>query len=470
MKNQSLKEVRQQIADLKAEGNALLQKAELTEADLKRDDEILAQVKELGALEKRLEAHADWERALPSEKSVREPGADDVAHARNLVVTDERDRALDRYLGGADAAVINAAKWRQTIAALNKPSGPWNSFGDFLITVSNAARPGGRVDPRLMMFEATASGANEMVPSDGGFLVRRDYSDILLDRALETSMLAQRCYRQPIGPDSDGIELPFIDETSRATGQRWGGVQVYRRAEADTVNATRPKIGRMEIRLEDMMAIAYATDRLLKDAAAIGAFFTKAFTSEFAFKLDDEVVRGTGAGQCLGMLKAPALITVNKESGQAAASLVFQNILKMHSRLKPGSMGLSAWFVNNEVLPAIWGMDFPVGTGGAPAFMPPGGLSASPYMSILGRPVIPIEQAEALGTVGDIILADLSDYMLIDKGGIDAAQSMHVRFIYGENTFRWVYRVNGQPMTRVAVTPYKGSASLSPYVALQTRS
>jgi hypothetical protein len=87
----------------------------------------------------------------------------------------------------------------------------------------------------------------------------------------------------------------------------------------------------------------------------------------------------------------------------------------------------------------------------------------------MGRPVIPIEQAEALGTVGDIILADLSDYMLIEKGGIEPAESMHVRFLYAENTFRWMYRVSGTPMTHVAVTPYKGNNSVSPYVVLATR-
>src|SRR5262249_8387616 len=117
-------------------------------------------------------------------------------------------------------------------AALTTGSGPWNSFGEFLQAVHAAGRPGGRIDPRLS--QAAARGAAEGIPSDGGFLVRTDYSTMLLDRAIEESALAQRCFRQPIGADSDGIELPFIDERSRATGSRWGGVQVYRRAEADT--------------------------------------------------------------------------------------------------------------------------------------------------------------------------------------------------------------------------------------------
>jgi len=80
-----------------------------------------------------------------------------------------------------------------------------------------------------------------------------------------------------------------------------------------------------------------------------------------------------------------------------------------------------------------------------------------------------IEQAETLGTVGDIILADLSEYMLIDKGGIKQAASIHVRFLYDEMTFRWTYRLDGQPIRNSALTPYKGSNTRSPFITLATR-
>ena len=87
---------------------------------------------------------------------------------------------------------------------------------------------------------------------------------------MEESVLANRCTLIDIGEGSDGIELPYIDETSRATGSRWGGVQVYRRAEADTVTASKPKLGMLEIRLEDLMGICYTTDRAMRDAVSLG--------------------------------------------------------------------------------------------------------------------------------------------------------------------------------------------------------
>jgi len=90
-------------------------------------------------------------------------------------------------------------------------------------------------------------------------------------------------------------------------------------------------------------------------------------------------------------------------------------------------------------------------------------------ITLFGRPVVPIEQCSALGSVGDIILADLSQYLLIDKGGINAASSIHVRFLYDESVFRFIYRVDGQPIWNKPLQPYKGSGTLSPYVALQAR-
>ena len=108
--------------------------------------------------------------------------------------------------------------------------------------------------------------------------------------------------------------------------------------------------------------------------------------------------------------------------------------------------------------------------GGAPIYMPAGGLSGAQFDTLFGRPIVPIEQAEALGTKGDILLLDLGEYLLIRKGALETAESIHVRFLYGENTFRFTYRINGAPAWKTALTPYKGSATQSPFITLDTRS
>jgi HK97 family phage major capsid protein/ATP-dependent Clp endopeptidase proteolytic subunit ClpP len=343
---------------------------------------------------------------------------------------------------------------------------PFRNLGEQLAAVAKSTRQS-VVDPRLMQITNAATGANEGFPSEGGFLVQQDFSSELLKRAYETGLLASRCRRIPVS--GNGLNINTVEESSRATGSRWGGVQCYWTEEAGTGTPKKPKFGRMELKLRKLMGIAYATDELLEDTTALDAVFSQAFQEEIGFMLDDAIVRGTGVGHPLGILNSDALITVSKETGQLAKTVVTENILNMWARLWARSEQSAVWFINRDVLPQLYGMQVTLGTGGAPLFMPPGGLSGSPYSTLLGRPIISIEQCETLGTVGDIVLADLSQYLLIDKGGISTAVSIHVAFLTDEQAFRFTLRVDGQPTWKEPLTPYKGTNTQSPFIVLETR-
>lgn len=320
------------------------------------------------------------------------------------------------------------------------------------------------------VLQASASGASSGNPETGGLLVRNEWNTSLLDRVEEEGKLAPRCFPMPIGDGNDGVEAPFIDETSRSTGSRWGGVQVYRAAETDAFTGAKPKLGKFELRLEDLLGLFYATDRVLRDATLLEGLAMKAFSSEFAFRLDDEIMRGTGSGQCLGIIGNAPTVSVAKETNQAAGSIVFENIIKMYSVLLARCMPGAEWFVNQTCLPQLFSMYKAVGVGGVPVYLPANGLSAAPYGTLMGLPVNVIEQAAAVGTVGDIVLANLkNDYALISKP-MTQASSIHVRFLNNETTFRWVWPIIGKPVLSSAITPYKGSGTFGPFVTLATRS
>lgn len=322
---------------------------------------------------------------------------------------------------------------------------------------------------RLTKIQNAASGMSTGTPSDGGFLVQKDFTTALMDRAMSASKLAPKCRRIQIGDGADGLEAPYIDETSRATGSRWGGVRVYRRAEAETVTSSKIKFGKWSCDLEDLMSICYITGRALRDASSLGSMVAMAFEEEASFVIDDEIFRGSGAGQCLGVLNSGALVTQAKETGQPADTLVAENVINMHARLNAKYISGAEWYVNQELLPQMQQMAIAVGTGGQLVYTPPGGLSTAPYGTLLGLPVVPIEHASAPGDVGDITLMNLGQYILIEKGGMDAQQSMHVRFLYDEMCFRFMWRMNGAPKDKSTLTPYKGSNTISPFVALAAR-
>lgn len=347
----------------------------------------------------------------------------------------------------------------------------YQSLGEQLIDVARFQGP--ERDPeagqRLARARLAPSGMNEGLPSEGGALVQRDFVSQLLTRTYESSDLLGRVTRVPLGPNSSGTKVPALDETSRADGSRWGGVQMYWKAEGDTVTATKPKLRLIELDLKGIMGLCYASDELLQDAGQLEAIVNATFPAELAFKLENAIVNGTGAGQPLGVLNSGAVIPQAKETNQAASTLVYENIVKMWSRMWSRSRVNSMWIYDQTIEPQLMTMKLDVGTGGGPVYIPPGGASAAPYGTILGRPAIASEHCQALGTAGDLFLLDLSQYLFIEKGPINAASSMHVRFIYDEMTFRFTYRCDGQPTWASAVTPKSGGATQSPYISLAAR-
>lgn len=338
----------------------------------------------------------------------------------------------------------------------------FKTFGEQLMAAYRASMPGGQVDNRLTT--RAASGLNESNPSDGGFLVQQDFVSELLKRTYETGILASKVKKIPISTSANGLKINAVDEDSRANGSRFGGVQTYWEGEADKLAGTKPKFRVLELSLKKLTGLCYATDELLQDTAALESVIRQAFAEEFGFKIDDAILTGTGAGEPLGILNSSSLVTVAKESNQTK-KITVENLIKMWNRVWSRSRNNAVWFINQEIEPYLYTLK--IGT--TPVYVPAGGLSEKPYGTLFGRPVIPLEQCSALGEVGDIILADLNQYLLIDKGGINAQSSIHVRFLYDENVFRFIYRVDGQPIWNKPLTPYKGTATQSPFVALAKR-
>ena len=334
----------------------------------------------------------------------------------------------------------------------------------------------GRVDERLLGtlegLQTAASGSNETVGGDGGFALDPTVVMLLDKLMFDNAQFAEKCMAIEIGPNSNSANINMIDETSRVTGSRWGGVQVYWPGEGNTVadSTKRPKVRKVQVPLSKVLGLWYITDEELEDSQMLASIGPMAFSEEIAWEVDDKIFQGTGAGVPLGILNAPCLVSVDKESGQDAATVVFANINKMWSRLPSRSRSRAAWFMSPETEAALQDLGLAIGTAGFPAYLPPGGLSGAPYGALKGRPVIVNEHSATLGTVGDIVLADFGWYALIRKGGVKAMQSIHVRFVYEETAFRFSYRVNGLPLLSKYITPANSSTNyVSPFVALATR-
>jgi len=373
---------------------------------------------------------------------------------------------LDAYAEMEKLVKANVTRQPAVVLSDNATERPWGSFGEFLQAVRGANLSTGTMDDRLRKQHLGATGSNETVGSEGGFLVGTDMSAEIIKRAYDVGTLAARCKRIPISSASNGVKLNGIDETSRANGSRYGGVQAYWAGEASTVTASSPKFRKVELELKKLFALWYATEELLADATALTAVATDAVASELAFKLDDAIFRGTGSGMPRGFFAdSNIFVSVAKETSQTAATINATNIAKMYARMWAKSIPNSVWLMNQDCLNQLPLMSI----SNQPIYTPPGGFSVAPFGTLLGRPIQVIEHAETLGTQGDIALVDLSQYALAEKGGVQQASSMHVRFLYDEQVFKFTTRVDGRSLWHSSLTPFKGSATQSPFVFLDTR-
>jgi HK97 family phage major capsid protein len=421
-------------------------------------------------------------------KALREAETERVTAIRALAADHGLSLKADAWisegksLDGVRAAILEEKK---TMAAVNRGnltiSGvhdrgadqPFATLGQQLQAIANAGM--GLADSTTigrLHAAVSTGGASATVGSDGAFGIQKEFATELLQSTIEGGDILGQTDSHEVGANADGLEVMYLDETSRATGSRWGGVQVYRGAEADSATAKKPKFGKWECRLEDIIGSAYMTERLLQDAASIQAVFETGFMEEFRFTAENEMVRGTGAGQMLGILNSDALVTVAKETGQPADTIQYENIAKMWKSVHPRARMAGAWYYNQELEDQFDSLQIGTGATATLVYMPPGGISGAKYGTIKGRPAIPLEYASGKGDVGDIFFAAWNRYKVITKGGLQSADSIHVRFLNNERTFRWITRINGAPKDKSTITPFKATDStfrLGNFVTLAAR-
>lgn len=334
------------------------------------------------------------------------------------------------------------------------------SLSSNLLAIARAKRDG-VIDPRLR----AATGAGESDPSSGGFAVATQFASELIAPLYEENPVAALCDRMPTGYPLASIKIPGIDETSRADGSRWGGSLAYWIGEGDTIPTTFPRFKSIEFSPKKLVAAVVCSNELYSDSPLFEAAIHRIFRAEMGFKLDQAIVAGTGAGMPQGVLNSAALITVAKEMGQASGTIIAANIEQMFKRLPAPSRRTAVWLVHEDVSQSLDQLNGGVGEG---SMFLPAGVYGNEYPLLKGRPVIEIEQANPLGSAGDIILADLGRYIIVDGGQVPAL-SADVRFLNDELVFRFIWRVDGQSAFSSPITPYHGTNTRSPFVALGAR-
>lgn len=360
---------------------------------------------------------------------------------------------------GANAHIANQREGFES-----DPKRGFKDHREFLMTMLESSKQNSVSDSRLRFMAVGSDEAGTYSDPYGNFLVPAGFLPNLQSLSPESDPTAGRTTAIPM--TSATVDMPARVDKNH-TSSVSGGLRVYRTMETDDAPSSRIEFEKVQLNAHALNGVAYATEQLLaRSPISFVALLDSGFKDEFGAKLLKEKLFGTGAGEYEGVVNSPCAVSVAKESGQAAATLVYDNIIKMRSRVWRYSDAI--WLANHDTLPQLMKMSVSVGTGGSAMIWQPSARDGEPDI-LLGRPIYFIEFCKTLGTTGDILCTNWSQYLEGTLTPMKSAESMHVRFLQHERTFKFWTENDGRCWWRSALTPNQSSSTLSPFVKLDTR-
>jgi HK97 family phage major capsid protein len=365
------------------------------------------------------------------------------------------------------------------------PQWDFKGHGDFAMAVYTAAINGVQ-DERLVRVLQYQAAVDHNVPQSGGFLLPPLYNTRIHSHMMgrRTNLMAL-CDLYPMQGHGT-LEMPANAETSRVSGSRWGGVQSYWVEDGSTITDSQPKVRLLELRPRQLGTFIKVNNTMLESPMALEAYLDKAAIDDQIQTINNVILRGDGVAKPVGFLTGASggsFVAITKEGGQAAATIVDDNVHKMWARVLDEEN--SIWLVNRDAVPELEAMAATGISGTIPVMLAT--VNGYPTMAVQGpqtlkgRPIRRLEQCSTLGTVGDLILANMMGYALGyrargDVGSADTEpgltkdMSMHLEFDKNRTCFRYLIALDGESWLNTAITPENGTALLSDFVTIETRS
>lgn len=325
-------------------------------------------------------------------------------------------------------------------------------------------------DERLIHLDANrainaAAGADENMTASNpyaGFLVPTGLAAGVLSITPEDDFLS--AFTTSVAMDVPQVAFNAQVDTAHNTSVA-GGLTVSRTPETQPGTSSRLKFEQIMMDAKELVGLSYATNRILQYSPSSFVSMLQAnFSKAFAGQLLDERLNGNGTDEMQGVLSAACKVAQAEEATQTNATIIYENIINMRSRCYGYQDAI--WVANHDTLPQLMTMAF-TSSAIAPIWQP--SLREDHPDMLLGRPLFFTEYCQTLGTEGDIMLLNMSQYLEGTLQPLQSAESIHVRFENRESTFRFTMANDGKLWWTAALTPRYSSTTLSPVVTLATR-
>jgi len=368
----------------------------------------------------------------------------------------ERDieRLTDLEARAEKVAAGGDKPYKVTYRKSNDRAKEFSNFGEFIYAIRYD-----RGDPRLQDCEYREVQTREQsmgAGNEGGFAVPTQFKSGLLAVNPQEAIFRPRCTVIPAGDPPDAkISMASLDQTDAENV--YGGVVVAKVGEGGTKNETDIRLKEVSLEPGEVAAYITVTDKLLRNWGAASSLIGNQLRKAIIGWEDLEIYSGNGIAGPLGILNSPCRVNVSRGT---ANTIVRTDILNMIKRMKLG--GNYIWVSSQLCMPQFLGLE----DDASHAIYQTDFTKPIPN-SLLGIPLMYADRSVALGTAGDLILVDMSYYLLKDGSGPFIDASPHVYFTSNRTVIKAFWNVDGKPWL-TAPLPLEGSTSntVSPFVVL----
>jgi len=303
----------------------------------------------------------------------------------------------------------------------------------------------------------------------GGALMPTGFSTEVFERQMKQSPIMSKALVIPM--EQIALDIPYVAGFDESQGFYFGNVKWYWKGEAATMTSTNFETGDVNLRLNELTGMVTVTKMLLDHSpTSVKAIIDRAFDKSMGRAITRGCIRGTGAGMPQGVFNAVCEVPIDKETGQAADTITYRNLLDMLAVLysEDGGMGDGVFYANRTCLPTLGEITISVGTGGKALFLDR--VQDRLVAALLGMPLEFNTMMSAVGDAGDIGIFDWTQYIIGQwgSGGVESEASIHLYFDTNKVAFRFVTLFDGRCWWPETFKPEYGDPQ-SPFVTLAER-
>jgi HK97 family phage major capsid protein len=332
----------------------------------------------------------------------------------------------------------------------------FKSWRDFVGALRRVVKSKGRdVDPRFETYKELGASTG----AGGGVLVPVQQMENLMAVAATQSIVRSRA--SVIDMDSRSVEMPVLDQTAASTDtpSYFGGIKVNWTEDGQTIADSDPKYRDLPLVAYELTGSTIVRNTLLDDVPALSSYLggRLGFPGAIAHAEDFAFLRGNGVGKPLGIINSAATVSVTRTT---SSEIKYDDLANMMGRF----MGETpVWVASIAAKSKLLLMNGPSGN---PSYLWGNTTTGIPG-TLMGYPIIFTDKLPAVGSKGDILLADMSYYLVGNRENATTVESSdQPLFASNKTVFRIVHRVGGSPWLSAPITLVDGSTTVSPFVVI----